>query len=105
MNDFLKGQIDAYCYMIQRGKPAAMLPVQKRYAVDATNLVKIYGLKTHIENLSEDWYEFWIYKHPHVLEIIKVLQQISDETLKHWILGKLFDYSDEAIREFLSTKV
>jgi len=104
MNDFLKGQIEAYCYMVEKGKPAAILPVQSRYLKEATELVDTYGLNSYAEDSSENWYELWVYKYPHTLEIIKSLQQVSSDILKHWILGKLFGYSEEAIREFLTSE-
>lgn len=37
MNEYLRGHIDAYCYMVERGKPAAMIPIHKRLVDEARN--------------------------------------------------------------------
>lgn len=102
MNDYLDGQIEAYCYMVKNGKPAAMLPIQERYIDDAIEKVtSISNLNTFIEELSDGWRVLWIYNYPHIKEIIKSSQQAPDTLFNHWVLGKLFGYSEEAINEYL----
>jgi hypothetical protein len=100
--DSIKGEITAYCYMVQRGKPAALLPVQERYKTEMTTLVEEYGLKAYVEPLTDGWFSLWIYRYPHVLEVIKSVPQAPKTVLDHWMLGKLFGYEESAIHEFLA---
>lgn len=98
----LLGQIDAYCYMVQRGKPASTIPVQERYLETVSRTVtETHGLNIYVEPLSEGWVNVWIYKYPHILQVIQALQQAPKTVFDHWVLGKLFGYSEEAIHEFL----
>jgi spore cortex formation protein SpoVR/YcgB (stage V sporulation) len=101
-NDWLKSQVEAYCYMVSRGKPAAVLAIQNRYSVEINSIVKSFqGLKTYEQFLSEGWISLWIYKKDFMLEIIKSLPEEPKTIYDHWVLGKVFGYSDEAIEEFI----
>lgn len=103
MNDHLHGRIDTYCYMVKNGKPAALVSVQVRYEQEVIKYIKTYDLKTLSENLSEGWKTIWIYKYPHILEVIKALPHGEPKIVyDHWVLGKLFGYSEDSIQEFLS---
>ena len=100
-----RAEIDAYCYMVQRGKPAAMVSIQERHLKEAVALVTdLYQLKVYTENLVEGWTTLWIYRYPHILEVIKSVPQVPDTVFDHWLLGKLFGYEEVAIQEFLGTK-
>ena len=104
MDNILKEKIYNLCYQVKTGKPAANLPIQKRYSNQATQIiVKECRLKYRIEPLSEGWSNFWIFKKDYMLEVIKRLPQKPKTTFDHWVLGKAFGYSDEAIEEFLSS--
>lgn len=105
LNHILIGKVDTYCYLVQRGKPCAMLPIQERYLLKVKeHIKKIYGLKIYNEKLSDGWLTLWIYKDDFMIEIIKSLPEKPKTIYDHWVLGKAFGYSDEAIKEFLSTK-
>ncbi|MGE5604548.1 MAG: hypothetical protein ACM3YE_02530 [Bacteroidota bacterium] len=95
------GRLRVYCEMVQRGKPAAMLPIQARYANKAKTIIQSYGLNGYLENLAEGWLTLWIYKFPHILEVIKSVPQAPRTAYDHWVLGKLFGYSEAAIHEFI----
>lgn len=95
------GRLQIYCEMVQKGKPAAMLPIQVRYANEAKTIIQSYGLNEYMENLADQWLTLWIYKFPHILEVIKSMPQAPKTVYDHWVLGKLFGYSEEAIREFI----
>jgi len=98
-----RGEIDAYCYMVQKGKPAAMVSVHERYLKEAIALVtRLHGLKVYTENLTAEWAILWIYRYPHILEVIKSVPQVPDTVFDHWLLGKLFGYEEAAIQEFLT---
>jgi hypothetical protein len=99
------GELDAYCYMVQRGKPAALVPVKGRYLEEALAVITArYGLKSYAEELANGWCMLWIYKYPHILEVIKATPQAPKTVFDHWVLGKLFGYEEAAIEDFLKTK-
>lgn len=106
LSDYLKGEIRAFCYLVERGKPAATITVQKRYTKTALALIKQdYNLHTYKEELDQAWDVIWIYKHKHILDVIKALPDHPETTFDHWVLGKLFGYDETSIKEFLVNKV
>jgi len=105
MNDFLIAKITFHCDMIQKGKPCSCEPIQDRYIEEAINMITNYKLQLYIEELSEGWKTIWIYKDSYMLEIIKQLPNNPQSAFDHWILGKAFGYSDEAIKNFISSKI
>lgn len=105
MNDYLKAQIDAYCYMVKRGKPAAMLAIQNRHTEEIEEKVKNNQLNVYIEDLSNGWKTIWIYKEDYLIEIIKRMPEQPKDAYDHWVLGKIFGYSDDAIKNFIDTKL
>lgn len=99
------GEVSANAYMVERGKPAAMIAVQERYAEEAVSFIEdTFALKTHIENLANGWITLWIYKYKHILDVIKMAPQAPQTVTDHWILGKLFGYEESAIDGFISSK-
>lgn len=102
--EYLQGEIDTCCYMVKTGKPAAMIPVQKRFLDSAIERVASVhcGLEIRTEELADGWVTLWIYKYPHILEIIKSLPQAPQTPFDHWVLGKLFGYSEDSIAEYLA---
>ena len=104
MNERILGEIDAYAYMVQQGKPAAAIPVKIDYLTEVVEYIsKIHGSSTYHEELSEGWVTLWIYKYPHILEVIKSFKHSPQSTFDHWVLGKLFGYDEAAIAAFLKT--
>lgn len=102
MNEYMRGYIDALCYMVQRGKPAAVVSLQTRYVDTAVKVIHTsYQLKTHIEISCEGWVNLWMFRHNHILDVIRALPQVPSNDYEHWLLGKLFGYSEEAIAEFI----
>ena len=103
--EFVKGQVSAYCEMVQRGKPSAILPIQNRYVDELQRYIKSeYRLHVYTETLTEEWTTIWIYKDSHMLEVIQSLPQKTETVFDHWVLGKMFGYSDEAIRQYLESQ-
>ena len=78
-----------------------MMPIQSRYEKEVKSIINGYGLNCYVEKLAEDWLTIWIYKLPFILEVIKSTPQAPKTTFDHWVLGKLFGYSEEAIQEFI----
>ncbi|WP_039658507.1 hypothetical protein [Clostridium tyrobutyricum] len=102
MDKFIKGQIISYCQFVKCGKPAAMMALQDRYVEEAKNLIdNQFNLSVHIENLSEGWKTMWIYKEKYVLEIILELPKQPKTIFDHWVLGKVFGYSEQSIKDYL----
>lgn len=92
--------------MVQRGKPAAVIPVPERDINKVIALVNCESsLKAYIEPLADGWVSLWIYKYPHILDVIKTVPQAPESAFDHWVLGKLFGYEEAAIQEFLSVTV
>jgi hypothetical protein len=102
MDKYILSQIDTYCYLIKRGKPCASVAIKEEYAND---IINNYRLNIYYEYLSIGWKTLWIFKDNFMIEIIKYLPEESKTFFEHWILGKAFGYSDEAIKDFLETKV
>ena len=106
MNQFIKIKIDLYCDSVQKGKPCACEAIQERYFKEVSlRIENTFGLKTYVEDLAPEWKTIWIYKDDYMLEIIKLLPEEPKTRFEHWILGKAFGYSDEAIKNFLETKL
>lgn len=100
--EFVKGQVSAYCYMVERGKLAAEVPVQNRYIEELQHYVcEKHGLKTYAIEFYSGWTDLWIYEKPYVLELIRTTSSKPKSVFDHWVLGKLFGFSDSAIEEFL----
>lgn len=103
MNNYIKGQINTYCELVNCGKPVAMLALQSRHVNHAKEIIEKYKLNIYIEELVEGWKTLWIYKEKYMLEIIKALPKQPKTIFEHWILGKVFGYSEQAIKNFLVT--
>lgn len=102
MNDFIKGQLNTYCELVNGGKPTAMLALQDRYVEIAKNIIdNQYKLKFYIEDLSEGWVTLWIYKESYMINIVRELPKQPKTIFEHWVLGKAFGYSEQSIKEFL----
>lgn len=98
-------KLDTYCNMVRCGKPAACLPLQTRYVDAATSTIEGHGLRYHIEELALGWATVWVYKYPHILNVIEATRQAPKTAYDHWVLGKLFGYSEEAIRDFVGASL
>lgn len=106
MSDEIKMQIEMYCQAVATGnKPVAMLSIQSRYSNEIKKMVEREGLKIHLVdvNRNNSWNTAFIYRHDYLLEVIKKAPERPNSIYEHWVLGKLFGYSDEAIKDFLAT--
>jgi hypothetical protein len=91
------------CYMVERDvKPASCIPIQLKHYDDTKELMKNYDVNYYIEELSEEWFTLWIYKYNHILDIIIHSPNEPKTIYDHWILGKLFGYSDSSIEKFIN---
>jgi hypothetical protein len=99
------GELRLYCFMVNRGKPAASMALQDRHVQEATRIATDeLGLRVYTEWLYEGWVTFWVYKYDHILEVIQSTPQVPSTSFDHWVLGKLYGYDEVAIEEFVSSK-
>ncbi|WBL16857.1 hypothetical protein [Sutcliffiella sp. NC1] len=103
--DCIKEQIITHCEFIKTGKPASSIAVQERFISDVTELVDSYNLFHYTESLYDGWKTIWIYRYPHILEVIKESPQVPKTKYEHWVLGKLYGYDETSIQEFLTKHV
>ena len=109
MNEFTQGQIDKYCEAVLTGcKPCAMFPLQDRYVKEVKKIIAGKALFVYTEFLYTDWTTVWIYKRKFMFNVIKKILTLfppeQPETIfEHWVLGKAFGYSDEAIEEYIKS--
>jgi hypothetical protein len=94
--------LDAHALLVARGvRAAAMEALQDRYVEEARAIANRHDLFLLVEDLSEGWKEVWLYKQPHVGFIIEKTDGQPATAFEHWVLGKLFGYSEEAIADYL----
>lgn len=102
MSEYVRGQLLTYCDLVKKGKPASNFPLQTRHEKQLRLIVEEEGVNIHIEHLSEGWFTVWIYKYPHILDVIKEIPSNPKSTYDHWILGKLFGYEENSIYDFIN---
>lgn len=103
--EFLKGQLSAYCYLVERGKLAADIQVLNRYVEELRKHVEDkYHLNMHCEHFYEGWTDITIYKEGYVLDLLRMIPNIHNPILRNWAWGKLFGYSDETIGKYLRSQ-
>ncbi len=102
-NQFLWGQFDIYCQDVKREvKPLALLSVQDRYVSRVVDYVtNKEGLFVYTEDIAEGWSAVYIYKYDFLKDVILELPSSPQTAYEHWILGKVFGYSDNEIANFI----
>lgn len=107
IDKFLQGQINTYCESVSKScKPVVMFPIQDRCVKEVVEIINKYydkSLLFHMDFLYKDWTTVWIYKKPFMREIINNLPEQPKTIFDHWVLGKVFGFSDEAIEEYLNS--
>lgn len=103
VNQVIKGQVLNYCESVSLGvKSVAVIPIQKRYKTEITDYIENnQKLLLEIEPLTDDWLNVYIYKYSFYKEVIKGLPDKPKTNFEHWILGKVFGYSDDSIAKFI----
>lgn len=96
------GQVDALSYQVSKGKPAALVAARVRDLKDAVEIAGSHGARVHaVENGVAGWLDLWIYKFDIVLTVIRAAPRTPTTAADHWLLGKLFGYSDEEIERYV----
>lgn len=89
--------------LIKAGKPCSKILVHVEHVEKFKALIIKEDLSVYTKPslTSESWVALWIFKHNYMLPIINNLPDNPETAFDHWVLGKAFGYSDEAINEFL----
>lgn len=95
------GMICSDCYMVLRGKLCACEAVKSSYLEVVCSAIEKHGLKHIVCELNKEWVAVYIYEQWYMEEVIRSLPEKPKTLFEHWILGKAFGYSDEAIGQFL----
>lgn len=100
---FALGGFDAACSEVERGsKPAACSLIPTRWLQQATEIARQHHCNVLVkQNAQEGWSDIWIYCHEHLRDVIESVPQRPDSPFDHWILGKLFGYSEAEIARFV----
>lgn len=100
MNDCRLGELETYCHMVDRGKPAACMAVKDIELEEAVAVIVGMKLNYHIQDLADGWKTLWIFKRPFIKEVIKRAPETPKTVTDHWYLGKLFGYGDDEIERY-----
>ena len=102
MNESLKTETLINCRYVKAGvKPTSSIASQNRYVDSIVYIAAEEGLHGHCEYLSDEWTTIWVYKHEFLKNVIKQMPNKPKTDYDHWVLGKAFGYSDEAIGDFI----
>jgi hypothetical protein len=98
--------IEDHCYLISKGvRSAALVSFQQNKKTDINiidEVAKRNNVKYYIKPYYKDgWKELWIYENDIVKYIIDELPDIPRLPSEHYLLGKLFGYSDDKIFDFI----
>jgi hypothetical protein len=99
------GQVDAYCYVVKRGKLAAWMIVPEEAIAPAIQAIEDEGLHHTLEKAEEYGHGLWIWEKPLAGELIAAEATILEHlptNVYHWYLGALFGYSTESVEEYLA---
>lgn len=115
LNDNIIAKIDSYCYFIDKGKPVAMEPVKSEDIKEVADIIEknkkscFYRDLTraeweafgYSEGIDSNYIQVWIYEKPIMLDVIKMMPKRPETIYDHWVLGKIFGFSDEKIEEYI----
>lgn len=90
--------------LVKAGKPCSKILVHAENVETFQAVVQKEGVYSYTKPslTSESWTALWIFKHKHMLQVINKLPDNPETPFDHWLLGKAFGYSDEAIMEFIN---
>ena len=90
-------------YLVARGvRPAASAAIVQRDLERAREVAAGCGVGFLDFPLAEGWREVWVYREPHLRYVIIQTERKPATAYEHWVLGKLFGYSEDAIAGFLT---
>jgi hypothetical protein len=93
-------------YEVKRGvKPCSVQTIKQHEVSEIEKIIKSEGLYLHSQPLTDEWAVVYIYKHPHILNVIQGSPDTPITAYDHWVLGKLFGYDEQSIQEFLEARL
>jgi hypothetical protein len=109
MEDIFLDKIEQDCYLVSKGvRAVALLQFRHKKNNDVDKIIKItkrHNVKYELKPFYKDgWTELWIFENDIVRYIINELPDKPILPSDHYILGKLFGYSDEKIFRFCKQK-
>lgn len=103
--EYYQGLLNSYCYEVSKGtKPVALIQPKTIYVDRIKKLVEKEGLNIKIETVEKypEWSIIYIFKDKYLLEVIENAPKNPNTIYDHWILGKMFGYSDAEIKNYVT---
>lgn len=103
--EYYQGQLNAYCYEVEKGtKPVALILVKTIYVDEIKQCVEEHSLRVKVKEVNEypEWSSAYIFKDKYLGKVIENAPEEPSSIYDHWILGKLFGYSDAEIKAYVS---
>lgn len=103
--EYYRGQLSVYCYEISKGtKPVAMIPVKTIYVEQLKEYVEKEKLYVSVEEVKgyPEWSTVYIFRDKYLKDVIKNAPDTPNSIYDHWVLGKLFGYSNADIKAYVS---
>lgn len=108
MSDIISTRVEicrSLAYEVKRGvKPCSLQTIKHQEVCQVEEIIKREGLYLYTQSLSDEWVAVYIYKYPHILNVIQGSPDAPISSYDHWVLGKLFGYDEQSIHEFLEDK-
>lgn len=102
-------QLELFASAVRYGlRPCAEITIDKRDFRDFGTIDAItthHGILYYTHAKSDYQLQIFLYKHPHMLNVIKYILKLetasSDPVVHAWLTGKAFGFSEEAIAEVI----
>lgn len=107
MNEFTLGMLSQIVYDVERGaKPVGEVTVQKDIADEYVSYVeRNHSVACHIKPFDDVFSTIFVIKDNRMLGIVNECLKEPITTGDHYVLGKLFGYSDAAILDWIDAKL
>ncbi|GMQ59794.1 hypothetical protein AN1V17_41940 [Vallitalea sediminicola] len=103
--EYYQGELNAYCYEVSKGtKPVALMQPKTIYVDKIVEYINQQKLNARVETVKgyPEWSIVYIFKDEYLLEVIENVPETPNNIYDHWVLGKLFGYSDAEIRNYVT---
>lgn len=103
LNEFTSGMLMQIAYDVERGaKPAGEVTVKKDKVSEYVSLVHKHSKTVcYIEPLDDTFSTVFIVKDPRMVALLRARPRDPKTITDHFLLGKLFGYSDDAILDWI----
>lgn len=97
--------VSQHCHLVKLDvRPAAHVSIRSEVVNAAIDLIRKNRLSFSIFQNCATHRELYIYRHPHLENVIRHIRKISDkndQAFAGWCAGKLFGYSEDAIGRWI----